>query len=94
MLGNEADPDKEWPSLSVDIAEVQARLPGLIASLQDEPVVLEEDGAPVGVVASPDAFERMMEALENAEDLRLADEAWAEGGETIPWEQFQSELGL
>ena len=34
-----------------------------------------------------------MDALEDAEDIAAFDAALAEGGEAIPWEQVQAELG-
>lgn len=56
----------------------------------------DENGKRVGVVLPIDLYEKLLEELEEAEDVRLYDEAKAalESGEDelIPWEQVKKEI--
>lgn len=42
---------------------------------------------------SPQHYERMVEALEDSEDIEAIDAAMAEEGENIPWDQVKADLG-
>ncbi|WP_298251497.1 hypothetical protein [uncultured Arthrobacter sp.] len=42
---------------------------------------------------SPEQYERMLEAFEDAEDVKAFDEAMAEEGPGIPWAQVKADLG-
>ena len=44
------------------------------------------------MVISPEQYDRMLEALEDAEDAVAFDEAMAEEGPNIPWAQVKAEL--
>jgi antitoxin Phd len=46
-----------------------------------------------GLIVSPEQYERMREALEDAEDAAAFDEAIAEEGPNVPWDQVKSDLG-
>jgi antitoxin Phd len=69
------------------------RLPEAIEAARTEAVLLERYGRTVAVLVSPERYDQMMDALEDAEDVELFDEAIAEGGPTIPWEQVKADLG-
>ncbi|CAN5430327.1 hypothetical protein BH09ACT4_BH09ACT4_13890 [soil metagenome] len=77
----------------VSVTDARAQLPDLISTAQTEAVFLERRAKPVAVLVSPEQYERMMDALEEAEDIAAFDAALAEGGESIPWEQVKAELG-
>lgn len=59
--------------------------------------IVDETGERVSVVLDVEEYERLMQALEDLEDLRAADEALAEiergEGEPIPWEQVRDKIG-
>jgi hypothetical protein len=63
----------------------------------DTRYVTNEKGERVGVILSVDEYERLLEALEDLEDLRAADETLAaiERGrdEPVPWEQVRDRVG-
>ena len=42
---------------------------------------------------SPERYELLMDALEDAEDIAAFDAAIAEEGPNIPWEQAKADLG-
>jgi prevent-host-death family protein len=58
-----------------------------------ERIILEHRGRPVAALVSVEDLE-WFEELEDQELIRLADEAEAEPGPNIPWEQAKKELGL
>jgi len=54
--------------------------------------VVDEQGRRTAVVLPIEDYEALVEAAEDLEDLRAADQARAEAGEPIPWEQVKDEL--
>lgn len=58
--------------------------------------ITDETGKRVSVILDIKEYERLLEALEDLEDLRAADEALAEiergEDEPIPWEQAKREM--
>lgn len=54
---------------------------------------LQRRGRLAGVLVSPERYEQLMTALEDAEDVAAFDEAMAEEGPNIPWEQVKADLG-
>ena len=59
--------------------------------------VTDENGKRVEVIMPVEEYERLVEELEELEDIRLYDEAKAEiereGSEPIPWEKVREEIG-
>lgn len=78
---------------SVGMADARKNLASVIERAQDEPVVIARRGRAQAVVVSPDHFEAMRDALEEAEDGRAFDDAMLEEGENLPWEQAKADLG-
>lgn len=58
-----------------------------------EPVFIERRGEVTAVVISPSRYEQLLEALEEQEDEQAFDQALAEEGGNIPWEQVKADLG-
>lgn len=79
---------------SVPIATARAHLPELIERAHDEDVVLSKRGRRAAVLVSPENYDRMCQALEDAEDVAAFDEAMAEEGPNIPWDEVKADLGL
>jgi prevent-host-death family protein len=77
----------------VSVTDARAQFPDLLSTAQTEAVFLERRGRAEAVVVSLAQYERMMDALEEAEDIAAFDAALAEEGENIPWEQVMAELG-
>ncbi|MFZ1437615.1 MAG: type II toxin-antitoxin system Phd/YefM family antitoxin [Candidatus Microthrix subdominans] len=78
---------------NVGVAEARRNLASVIRRAQREPVVIARRGRAQAVVVSPEHFEVMRDALEQIEDAGAFDEAMAEEGENLPWEQAKSDLG-
>lgn len=79
--------------LTVSVTEARSRLPELLDRSKSEAVFLERHGRPAAVVLSPEQYEKMMDALEDAEDAVAFDAAIAEEGDNIPWAQVKADLG-
>ncbi|MDN4475945.1 type II toxin-antitoxin system Phd/YefM family antitoxin [Demequina sp. SYSU T00192] len=77
----------------VPVSQARAELRSVIERAQEQAIFLERRGAIEAVIVSPHMYERMVEALEDAEDIAAADASLAEGGPNIPWEQVKAELG-
>jgi PHD/YefM family antitoxin component YafN of YafNO toxin-antitoxin module len=78
----------------VKISDARDRLPATVQLAQSEAVILERYGKPAAVLVSPERYDELMSALEEAEHVAAYDEAMAEEGPRIPWAQVKAELGL
>ena len=78
---------------TINVTDARSRLPEVIEAAQEEAVFLERRGALQAVVVSPAQYERMMAALEDADDLAAFDASLAEEGANIPWDQVKADLG-
>jgi antitoxin Phd len=75
------------------VSEARERLSEAVETAQTETVFLERYGRPAAVLVSPERYEELMEALEEAEDVEAFDAAMAEEGPSIPWEEVKADLG-
>jgi len=75
------------------ISAARESLPDAIELARTEAVVLERYGRPVAVLISPEQYEKLVAALEDAEDVAAYDAAMSEAGPNIPWEQVKADLG-
>jgi len=77
----------------ISVADARKHLSEVIARSGDEAVFIERRGQRAAVIISPDRYERMLDALEEAEDVAAFDDAMAEEGENLPWAQAKADLG-
>ena len=77
----------------VSVAAARNNFSDLITRSQTEAVFIERRGERAAVVVSPERYELMLEALEDAEDVAAFDEAMTEEGPNIPWAQVKADLG-
>ena len=75
------------------VSEAREKLSDAVKAAQTEPVFLERYGRPAAVLVSPERYEELMDAIEDAEDVAAFDAAMAEDGANIPWEQVKADLG-
>ena len=78
---------------TIRVSDARAQFPVLLSTAQEEAVFLERRGKVEAVMVSPEQYERMMEALEEQEDIEAFDAALAEPGDSIPLEKVQADLG-
>ena len=77
----------------VSIAEARKNFSDVVTRAKDEAVFIERRGKRAAVIISPERYEQMMDALDDAEDAAAFDQAMAEEGENIPWAQVKADLG-
>ena len=75
------------------VSEAREKLSEVVALAHSEAVFLERYGQPAAVMVSPDRYEELITALEDSEDVAAFDEAMAEEGANIPWDQVKTDLG-
>jgi PHD/YefM family antitoxin component YafN of YafNO toxin-antitoxin module len=78
---------------TMNISAARDSLPDVIELARTEAVFLERYGRPAAVLVSPEQYEKLVAALEDAEDTAAFDAAMNEEGPNIPWEQVKVDLG-
>ncbi|HXE45943.1 MAG TPA: type II toxin-antitoxin system Phd/YefM family antitoxin [Conexibacter sp.] len=78
---------------TMNISSARERLPEAVELAHSEAVFLERYGRRAAVLLSPERYDELMEALEEAEDVAAFDAAMAEEGPNIPWDQAKADLG-
>ena len=86
-----------YMATELSVTEARERFSEVVDIAEREPVFLTKHGQRQAVVLSAAQYERMVERVEDAEDLDTSDAARAEienGQPTIPWEDVKRDLGL
>lgn len=78
----------------MNISAARDHLPEVVELARTEAVVLERYGRPAAVLVSPEHYEALIAALEDADDVAAFDAAMDEEGPNIPWDQAKADLGL
>lgn len=78
---------------TLNISAARDNLPDAIEKARTEAVFLERYGHPAGVLVSPERYEQLLAAEEDAEDVAAFDAAMNEEGPDIPWAQVKADLG-
>lgn len=78
---------------TMNISTARDNLHDAVELARTETVFLERYGRRAAVLVSPERYERLMAALEDAEDAAAFDAAMNEEGPNIPWEQAKADLG-
>lgn len=77
----------------MNISAARDKLPDAVELAQTEAVFLERYGRRAAVLVSPEHYEKLAAALEDAEDVAAFDAAMEEEGPNIPWAQAKADLG-
>ena len=77
----------------MNISAARESLPDAVELARTEAVFLERYGRPAAVLVSPEQYEKLVAALEDAEDVAAFDAAMNEEGPNIPWDQVKADLG-
>ncbi|MDQ6784464.1 MAG: type II toxin-antitoxin system Phd/YefM family antitoxin [Actinomycetota bacterium] len=78
---------------SMPVSDARENLAQVVETAQTEAVILERYGRPAAVLVSPDRYDELLEAFEEAEDIAAFDAAMAEEGPNLPWDEVKAELG-
>jgi prevent-host-death family protein len=82
---------------SIPVSELREQLAAVIDELatHGRAVELTRHGEPIPVLMGYQAFEKLLDDLDDADDYRaLADHDAAEDHDTIPWELVKRDLGI
>jgi len=79
--------------VKISVSKAREKLSEVVEMSQTEPVELEHYGRRAAIMVSPDRYDKMLEALEESQDIVAFDLALSEAGDNIPWEQVKSDLG-
>ena len=77
----------------ISVSSARDTLTDVVELSRTEAVVLERYGRPAAVLVSPEQYEKLVAALEDAEDVEAFDAAMQEEGPNIPWDQVKADLG-
>ncbi len=75
------------------VSAARDRLSNAVEMAHTEAVFLERYGRPAAVLVSPERYEQLLAAWEDAQDVAAFDAAMDEEGPNIPWEQVKADLG-
>lgn len=78
---------------TMSVSTARERLPEALETARTEAVVLERYGRRAAVLLSPERYDELVEAFEEAQDAAAFDEALQEEGPNVPWEQVKADLG-
>lgn len=78
---------------TMNISAARESFPAAVELSRTEAVFLERYGQRVAVLLSPERYDELMTALEDAQDVADFDAALDEEGPNIPWEQVRVDLG-
>jgi len=78
---------------TMTVSEARDKLSDAVELAHTEAVFLERYGRPAAVLVSPERYEQLLAALEDAEDVAAFDDSMQEEGPDIPWEQVKADLG-
>lgn len=86
---------KEYDSVmaTMNMSDARDHLPDAMKTARTEAVFVQRRGRLAGVLVSPERYDQLMTALEDAEDVAAFDDALAEEGPNIPWAQVKADLG-
>ncbi len=79
--------------VTMSVSAAREQLAEVVEQAGREPVVIERYGRAAAVMISPARYAELMDALEEVQDIAAFDEAMAEEGPNIPWEQVKADLG-
>lgn len=79
--------------VTMKVSAARDNLPAAIEQAHHEAVFLERYGRPAGVILSPERYEQLLAAEEDAEDVTAFDAAMNEEGPNLPWSQVKADLG-
>lgn len=78
----------------MSISNARAEFPAAIAKAKKSPVHILRHGKPVAVLIDQSLYEKMVEAMEELDDIAIFDEAMKVKSKNIPWDSIKKELGL
>lgn len=79
---------------SFPLTDARRELPTLVGKSAKEPILITRHGEEAAVLLSPSLYEKMLDALEELEDIAAYDAAKARREDSTLWQDARKELGL
>ena len=76
------------------VSDARKDLPSLIDKCKREPIVINRHGKAEAVIIDIEQYEKFLDAVEELEDIAMAEESMRDPGPNIPWEKVKKDLGL
>lgn len=76
------------------VSDARKDLPSLVDKCKKEPIVINRHGKPEAVIIGIEQYEEFLDAVEELEDIAMAEESLLDPGPNIPWEKVKKDLGL
>ena len=76
------------------VSDARKDLPSLVDRCKKEPIVINRHGKPEAVIIGIEQYEEFLDAVEELEDIAMAEESLLDPGPNIPWEKVKKDLGL
>ena len=89
------EPHDEYDGFHVSVSQAREDFAELVnrAAYKEERVIVTRRGRAIAAIV-PIEDVAYLERIEDEYDIKMAEEARAEGGEIVPWEDVKKELGL
>jgi prevent-host-death family protein len=78
----------------ISISQARADLADTIRRARKNPIRITSHGEAQVVLLDASTYEKMLEDLEELEDITAYDEAMGDSSTGIPWDQVKKDLGL
>lgn len=79
--------------VTISASDARKSFASVVETAQTEAVTIERRGEKEAVIISAAEYDRLMDSAEEVDDIAAFDEALAEEGPNIPWEQVKFDLG-
>ena len=79
---------------SFPLTDARRELPTLVDKSAKEPILITRHGEEAAVLLSPSLYEKMLDAMEELEDIAAYDAAKARREDSTLWQDARKELGL
>ncbi len=79
---------------SLTISELRADISKAVKSARKSPIAISKHGEEVAVLMSKSMYEKMLDQLEELEDIAAYDAAKERREDSIPWSEARKDLGL
>ena len=78
----------------ISISDARENLSAAVSDSRKRPVRILKHGKPVAILINPSMYEKLLDSMEELEDIAAFDEALADKNPGIPWQQVKKDLGI
>ena len=78
----------------IEVKDGKPELLALIDKSKSEPILIRIEGLTEAVLISFEQYQGFLEAMEELDDIAVAEKSLRESGPNIPWDDVKKDLGL